>query len=276
MTARDHPGADRPGGVGLLERVDPPHPRIRARRIEVRRHEGRRRFHRLIGLVVVLTLALVGAGLTRSPLLAVHEVVVTGAVRTTRADILRASGLRLRQPMTDVEAGTAARHLHALPWVEHATVHRHWPRTVTIAVVERVAVAQVASGTGWALVDATGRVLSVGPQATAGVVRITNLVAGRPGSTVDASAGPALDLAAALPTDLAHGVASIARSATNLTMRLALGNIVVKVGAATDLEAKVAALRAILASAAPTPPIRSIDVTVPSAPVLTRVAGVTP
>ncbi len=53
-------------------------------------------------------------------------------------------------------------------------------------------------------------------------------------------------------------------------MVLVEGAIQVRLGPPTQLAAKLQALSAVLASAARTPPIATIDVLVPSAPVLTR------
>jgi cell division protein FtsQ len=251
--------------------IEPPHPRIRARRIEVRRDEGRRRRYRLIGVVVVLALAAGVAGALRSPLFSVHRAVVIGAHHTPVAAVEAAAGVRDGQPLVDFDTTAARRHVLALPWIRTATVTRDWPRAVRITVTERTAVAQAQAGTGWATLDASGRVLATSAHHVAGLVTVTGIEAGEPGSSVGPSAHVALRLAAALPPRLAVLVASVTASASGeLSLRLIEGHIPVRIGPDTQLTAKLQSLSALLASAARTPPIKSIDVLVPSVPVLTR------
>ena len=254
--------------------VEPPHPRIRARRIEVRRDEGRRRRQRLIVLVVVLALACAAAALTRSPALDVDRISVIGADHTTAASIAAVAGLRHRQPMMDVDGGAAARQIRTLPWVEDASVQRMWPGTVQIRITERQAVAQVRAAAGWAAVDGSGRVLQVAKAAFPSLVRINRVVAAAPGSSIGRVARPALELALALPPELAAQAASVSiRAGGELTVTLIEDDIAVNFGPATELPAKAQALAALLASAVRTPPIKTIDVSVPSASVLTRERG---
>ncbi|MCA1692024.1 MAG: FtsQ-type POTRA domain-containing protein [Actinobacteria bacterium] len=124
------PGAAQPRPISM-------DPRIRRRRIEVRRHEGRRRF-RILALVTVMVL-LSGAGwlAVRSPALDVDAVEVEGATRTPAEVIRRTAGLPAGAPMIDIDEGRAAMLLKALPWVEEARVERRWPGTVEIQVTER-------------------------------------------------------------------------------------------------------------------------------------------
>lgn len=252
--------------------TSPTHPRIRARRIEVRRDEGRRRRRRLLGVMAALGFACGVAALVRSPALDVDHITVAGADNTGSAAILRAAAIDRGEPMIEVNGGTVARRLRALPWVREASVRRGWPGTVRIRIVERDAVAQVLAGSrGWAAVDSDGRVLRTFRVPRSDLVPIEGTSAGEPGTSLGVASRPAVGLAALLPPDLAAVVATIStRSGGELAMHLKVDNIRVRVGPPTELEAKVQALAALLGGAQRTPTIKTIDVTVPSASVLTR------
>src|SRR5687768_9465586 len=124
--------------------ADPPiDPRIRARRIEVQRTEGRRRLRRLAWLSAAVVL-LVGAwGLTRTTLLDVDRVVVVGAAHSDGDAVVAATGVRQGDPLLDVDAGQVRHAVERLPWVATATVSRSWPGTVHVRLRERTAVAVV-------------------------------------------------------------------------------------------------------------------------------------
>lgn len=134
-------------------------PRIRQRRIEVRRASGRKRLRRVLALAVVLAIGLAGVLASLSPLMDVDRIAVAGATATPQSEITAASGLSVGDPMVriDVDAATAA--LEALPWVDSAVVRRDFPSAVKIEITERQPIGIVRSGETEALVDATGRVL---------------------------------------------------------------------------------------------------------------------
>ena len=157
-TAPPRPPGTKPGPID---------PRFRERLIEVRRVEGRRRLRVLLILAGFLAVALLGWGFTRSPLLDVDHVHVTGTVHTAPADIATASGVHTGMAMFDVDIGDAAARVRAVPWILRVHVERQWPSTVSITVVERAPVAAVPAKAGVAVVDRTGRVLAIGPTALA-------------------------------------------------------------------------------------------------------------
>lgn len=162
-------------------------PRIQERLLAVRREEGRRRMRWVVGAVALAFLVLLGLGITRSPLFAVHHVRVTGGVHTSEADVMKVTGLGHRPLMLDLNTGLLSKKLEALPWVAKAEVHRNWPSTVTIQLSERTPVALVAAGPGQlALVDAGGRVLATGPAASPPAAPVTP---GAPAVPAASSAG---------------------------------------------------------------------------------------
>ncbi len=136
-------------------------PRLRQRRIEVRREEGRRRLRRLLIAVGVLAaLALVWA-FTYSSFLDVDHVVVSGQAHTTEAEVRGAANIGRGEPMVYLDAAGAARRVEALPWVASASVHRSYPGTVHVDVVERVpAVAEPLQAGGFRLIDGEGHAIA--------------------------------------------------------------------------------------------------------------------
>lgn len=135
-------------------------PRIRQRRIDVRRDAGRRRLRRLLVLVALLVALLAAVAAVLSPLFDVDRIDVRGATATPTEEILAAAGFTAGDQMVrlDVDAATAA--VEALPWVDSAVVHRDFPARVEIVVTERTPVGIVRTkGGDEVLVDAEGRVL---------------------------------------------------------------------------------------------------------------------
>ena len=184
--------------------VRPPiDPRIRQRRIAVRRQEGRRRLRLLVGLVSASGLLVGGWGATRSPLLDVDGIAVVGADRTSREELVAASGIRFGQAMVDVDERGAVRAMEALPWIRSVSVERRWPDSVVIRVVERAPVAVAPAADGWALVDATGQVLALLTSAPSNLLALDGIApAGPPGSVLGGPAADLLAVAAAVPPDL--------------------------------------------------------------------------
>lgn len=245
-------------------------PRIRRRRIEVRREAGRRRLRLLGGTAAVLALLGGAYGATRSPLLDVEDVRVTGAVGTSR-DGIAAAGLRPGRPMTDIDPGAAARRLEALPWVSRARVERQWPDTVSVRIVERSATAAAALPEGgWALADAHGRVLAWVAERPAGLVELRGAERpGPPGATLGPPTRAALEVLAALSLTPGARVGTVDLGfAGDLDLTLAAGPVV-RFGAPVQVEEKVTALRTI-AEKVSLAHVAAIDVRVPSSPALTR------
>jgi len=150
-TSGDAPGPPRAG-------IDP---RIRARRIEVARAQGRRRLRLLIALAVVVVLAVSTILVLHSPLFSVDRVQVNGAVYTDPATVAAVVGSLRGQAVLSVDLGKVKRVLEASPWVRRATATRSWPRGITIDIVEREPAASYPGEDGqWRVIDTNGRVLA--------------------------------------------------------------------------------------------------------------------
>jgi len=117
------------------------------------------------------------------------------------------------------------------------------------------------------VLDRTGRVVTDSGAADPALVEIAGVSPGRPGTSVGAR--DALVVAASLSARLGAEAARISRGSDGLDLVLRTG-AVVHLGSVDELGDKLVALDAILTKARPDPPIATIDVRVPSSPVLTR------
>jgi cell division protein FtsQ len=246
-------------------------PRIRVRRAQVRRQEGRRRLHVLVAVVACASLGVGGWVLTRSPLLDVDRVVVEGAPLTGTAAAVKAGGVRRGTAMVDVDEGAAARRLGVLPWVRSVRVTKEWPGTVRIRVVERTAVAMAAnSAGGWALVDGQGRVLTWSPAPAPGILAVAGLPpAGPPGTTLGPGARGLLDVVGAVPMTIRALVANVVVGNDGINLGLTRGGKIL-LGGADDVAAKLRTAELVLAGV-DTTNLEVLDVRLPTAPTVTRV-----
>ena len=254
------------------QRIDP---RIRARRIAVQRDEGRKRLRRFgIATGVVASLAACG-GIAITPALDVDHVVVTGATRSGGDAVAAATGVHRGDPLVTAHLGRAAHRVAALPWVQSVDVHRGWPGTLRVDVVERHATAAVpAKAGGWILLDASGRQLAVAPDPGPAVlhVEVTPLVP-RLGTNIASGADATLRMAASAPAVLHDRLLSLKPApGGEVEGRVILRNgakATILLGQPTQAAAKWLALLSVLDDTEPAR-LDRIDVRVPSAPALTR------
>lgn len=246
-------------------------PRIRQRRVAVRREEGRRRLRLLVGVVTVSGLVLGGWGATRSPLLDVDGIDLVGASRTPREELVAASGIRFGQAMVDIDEAGAVAGVSSLPWVLSASVARRWPDSVVIEIVERNPVAAApAAGDGWAVVDAMGQVLALQASSPSDLLALDGIAAaGPPGSALGESAVALLAVAAAVPADLRPRVSAVqADEQGGVALRLSPAGTV-RLGPPRQLEEKFRAALTVLGRI-DTQSLSTLDVRIPESPVLTR------
>lgn len=255
--------ADRTSGRSAI------HPRFRARRIEVKRDAGRRRLRRLGAIGVVLALLTVAYLVTRSPLLDLDRVDVTGLEHTDRQMLLATGSLDLGQPMTDIDIDRARARIAALPWVDTVSIHRHWPNTLEVEVTERRAVAALTVEGGWLVLDPTGRVLETRAARPTDLTVIAPTGAtSEPGGSVGAVL-PAISLAGYVTPDLRPWFIDIVLNADGgLDARLATG-ITVVFGSPVHLADKMIGLATVL-TRVDLKDVDRIDLQVANSPVLTR------
>jgi cell division protein FtsQ len=243
-------------------------PKFRARRVAVKRQQGRRRLRLILGSVGVATVA---GGLflaTQSSLLDVDRIDVMGSEHTPAPVVAHATRVARGAPLVWLNRGAAAHRVEQLPWVQEAAISRRLPGRVRVRVIERRPVAYASRSDGtFAVLDRTGRVLTVSPTRTTGAPEIAGAGAPpAPGQILSASA-PALRALRALPADLRSRAVAV-DVAGGLTVRFGAGPEA-RLGSTDELTAKVAALHAVLANIAATGRAAAyIDVRVASAPVV--------
>jgi cell division protein FtsQ len=250
-------------------------PRIRARRVEVQRDEGRKRLRKLGILGIAIAVAAFLWWLTLTPLLDVDSIDIDGAVHTGSEAVLDTIDIERGDALLTADVGGAASSLSTLPWVETVDVRRSWPGTIEISIVERTPVAAIAArGGGWVVVDSGGRQLAIEKEPGIELVR----VAGRRltpalGEPAGEKYQGSLDLASVLPSSLRGAVPSLwpQRDGTiEATVQLPNGaSATARFGVPDQLEAKLVSLAAVL-ERADLANVRIIDLRVPGAPALTR------
>ena len=246
-------------------------PRMKARRIAVLRAEGRRRLHVLLALAAVVLVAGLGFGISRTPLMDVDRISITGGGART-AEVLEGTGFSTGMPMLSLDLGAAERSITSLPWVRSARVWRDWPGTVRITVVPRVPVAEVpTTGGRMVLIDAYGYAVEWATAAVepGGLAHVAVPFAGRLGDIHTAADGP-LAVVAAMPDDLRAWVRAVTVDPGNGQLGLQLiGGANVVLGEQNLLDDKMSAVRTVLAGTE-LDCITEIDVIMPDIAAVTR------
>jgi cell division protein FtsQ len=262
--------------VPSLDReVAPPmDPRIKARRIEVRRGEGRRRLQRLADLGAVLLVAAAFAVALRSPLLDVDRIEVLGASRTGTEAVLAGLGIRRGDQLAEVDLGAAGARVAALPWVAEVSLHRGLDGVVRVELTERTPVAWVSSGGTEVLVDASGRVLGPRPEGTdfGPLVRVVGIEGPfEPGSHLARDLDGVLAVAGSLAAAVPGAVAELRADPDDISALLAIGGEV-RFGDAGRLDAKISSL-VTMVEQVDLRCLDELDLRLPGSPVLTREDG---
>jgi len=134
--------------------------KIRGRRRSVRIERRRRR--RTLAFLVVLLLCAVGLflWLRSSDVFAVKRITATGAERVSTGQIAEVTSGVVGDSLLSLSTGAIEEALLALPYVQSVSVHRCFPNTLEIELVEYEPVARVGGEGGeiW-LVSGSGRVL---------------------------------------------------------------------------------------------------------------------
>ena len=249
-------------------------PRMRSRRIAVRRDEGRRRLKRATLVLALLALVVLAVAVLQSPVLDVDRVLVTGTGHTPPDAVRREAGVELGDALVGIDPGAVADRVEALPWVAEARVTRSWPSTVRIQVSEREATALVqVTADRAALIDDDGRVLSIErhapdePVDAGGAPLVLTGIGGRvaEGERLPEAARDALTIATAVRGRLPGLVVSVS---TTLDAALVEGGEI-RFGSVAELDDKITAAKTVLADVE-MDCLETLDVRVPGSPALTR------
>jgi cell division protein FtsQ len=226
-----------------MTRVVPAVPRLTAK-AQLAKAARRRRiaFRAGIGAASLVVLGLVGWLLLSSPLLAVRKVSVTGTRLLTQQQVLAAAHVTTGTPLARVDTGAVVRRLRALRPVADVHVHRGWPGTLRLQVVERTPVAGLVDKSGVTLVDRSGLPYAPAPALPPGTVR---LQVPKPGTT-DPTTRAALRVLSDLPPNLRTPLRIVrAGSPSSVTLVLRDGRQVLW-GGVGDTTLKVEAATALL------------------------------
>ncbi len=225
-------------------------PRMRARRIAVKRTEGRKRLRWvLIGggalLVVVAVLAVLGSSLFA---IDASKIRVDGAVYTDKALLQQVIDDLAGTPVLTADTQAAERTLEAIPWVERARVTTDFPDSAHIEIRERTPLATYQGADGqYRVIDNEGRVLDV----LAGRPIAYMLVTGTgpdvsPGGFSGVLYARAAQVVGALTPEIRVRTESVGISAETSTGELTLQfheGTIVRLGAPSDLQEKLARLQ---------------------------------
>lgn len=250
-----------------------PHPRIAQRRAAVdaaeRVRETRRRRFLWLTLAVAMTLVC-GYLATQSEMLDVDRLEVTGANRTNTAEIISAAGIRTGEPLVGLDLAAARTRIARLPWVKEVYSTRSWDGVVSFTVTERSAVAALAIPGAWAVVEESGRVLSVGPSISEAATPILglNVAHAAPGDWLNVEQRAAVAVAGALYEPVTSAVRAIEVRPDGYALDLH-GSGHVLLGDAGRMPAKVLAVHTFI-ERVDLRCLETLDVSAPGNPVLTR------
>ncbi len=229
-------------------------PRMRERRVAVKRAQGRKRLKwaaiaSAAVIIVVGTLALLGSGL-----FAIEEdqVFLTGNVYTDPEQLQSVIDDLVGTPVLVADTQGAERELESIPWVDEARVRTDFPHGVTIEIREREAISTFRGpDLLFRVLDRDGRVLDVIDK-----FPIAYVLIGGP-DPVDLDPGEFAPRGYAAASELSKNLTGsvrgrvdridVAADGTQLVMYLVDG-VEVRFGEARDLFAKLVRLETVLSS----------------------------
>ena len=220
-------------------------PRVRARRIAVRRAKGRKRLI-WVAIAAAILLVLVGAvAILASSLFDVRTVDVQGAVYTDPQQLSSIVDKVRGEAILLVDTRQIERELEGIAWVESARVSTEFPHRVFIDIRERKPIATFAGSDGkFRVIDRDGRVLDVVDGVPIDYMLVTGAnpdvdrgqFAGRPFAS-------AAQLTIALPGEIRALTRSIGVDATTGDLTMQLGDkLEVHLGPTADLSSKLVRL----------------------------------
>lgn len=215
----------------------------------------------LFVLVAVLAVSVAAGWLVFfSSVLAVEGVDVEGVDVLDPAQVRRAAGVPIGEPLARVPVEAIEAKVHSLAPVKDVDVSRSWPDRVRIAVVEREAVAVVQRDAALRGVDEDGVLFRTFPFQPAGLPVVRIAAGTRSEALAEAAA-----VIAALPADLAARVDHMSvETVDTISLRLRNGKTIFW-GSAADSATKAQVVEVLLRQKASV-----YDVSVPSQPTIRR------
>ena len=223
-------------------------PRLRARRVAVKRAQGRKRllWVAAIGGVVLVVVAVLAV--FASSLFSVEVIDVQGAVYSQARygeQFQRVIDEMQSDPVLLVDTRRAERELESIPWVERAFVRTDFPNRVVIDIRERRPLATYqGSDERYRVIDADGRVLDVLVGRPVDYMLLSGVGPDlEPGSMSGTQFAEAAQMVGALPSELRAITESASVDATTGDLGLQLaGGVSVRIGTFDRLDAKLARL----------------------------------
>ena len=236
------------GGIPIATGPSSMDPRLRARRIAVKRAVGRKRLKWFVlgGVVVVLITA--AFAVLGSSLFAVTNLHVSGALRISQADLDAAVSRVDHRPVLLVDTHSVEVQLERSPWVREARVTTDFPHTASIEIRERVPLATYQGPDGrFRIIDVEGRVVDLIQNQPVDFMLIE-------GPGLNASPGTSAGDAFGHAAELVEALSPAVRSRTNAVMVSDTGELslaftdgaTVVLGAPTELLDKLTRLEAYL------------------------------
>jgi cell division protein FtsQ len=225
-------------------------PRLRERRVAVKRAAGRKRIKWALVATVVVAIVVGGLAVLGSSLFAVEDVEVEGAVYTDERALAAVVEDLRGTPVLRVDTDAAEQELEAIPWVEDARVTTDFPDRVKIEIRERTpVVAYQGADDRYRVIDTEGRVLDVLDGQPVAYLQLTSderppLAAGQFAPRGFAAAA---SLVQAMTPEVARRAESVTVAPDGGDLRLQLrGGTEVRFGAAEELVAKLVRLQTVL------------------------------
>lgn len=130
--------------------------------ININRREIRKRKKRAARIRFICLLAAVSViTFLMTPVFNIKWIDVTGNEKTTFGQIVNSSGIQYDQNIFRLNIKKSKNAIKKLPYVDTVRIARHLPGGVMFKITERVPVACVKFGTGFALLDKEGRLLEL-------------------------------------------------------------------------------------------------------------------
>lgn len=251
-------------GVARME------PRLRDRRIAVKRSVGRKRLKWLAIVTVVVGVIVAGLAVIGSGLFAIDRVEVEGAVYSVGPELDAIVADLEGQNVLRVDTEAIEDELRRIPWVEDARVTTDFPHGATIELRERVPIlAYLGPDQQYRVLDADGRVITVLAGRPTDYLELMVDSAQAPNLAAGALAPDGYRAAATLVTALVDPlrplVESLSVDAAGTDLRLTLHDgVEVRFGAANALQDKLVRLTVALMQTDPEKaPTEMIDVSTP-------------
>ena len=245
-------------------------PRIQERRIEIIRAKGKRRLRILLMLVLVVLLAIAGFFISKSSLLDVDEIVVSGAKGDLKELIILQANIPNSKPLLEMDTIAISDRIQQIPIIKDARVARSFGGKVTITVTLRDPVVALQNLGEWFLIDFDGRVLERVNELPSDIpypIVEGNFEDLRTGEWLPEQALFAIQLAASLPPILLADVSFVLPGAEIELVLFGQGKVLF--GGNQRIEEKILAASTILEQADLIDLIH-VDVRTPDKPVLCR------